>query len=92
VDPCEKLRTVDLLVLDDVGADNGSDFTRRELVTLYNARLATGRRTIWTSNLDLDRLAEFYRDDRLTSRIAGAAQIVLLESDDYRARGPKEVR
>lgn len=91
-DPVDLLHAVDLLVLDDVGADNGSDFTRRELQTIYTARLASGRRTIWTSNLDLDALAQFYGDDRISSRITGAARVVVLEADDYRARGPKEDR
>ena len=76
-----------ILVLDDVGAEKGSDYARRTLQTLYDMRRDVGRRTIWTSNLDLGQLSEFLADDRLSSRIAGAADVVWIGGDDIRARG-----
>ena len=47
-----KLSTAPLLVLDDLGAerDRASDFTRRTLIMVYEARCDKGLRTIWTSN------------------------------------------
>lgn len=73
-----------VLVLDDVGASQGTDFTRRMLQTLIDRRLDAGRRTIWTSNLSLDDLVEFLGDARLSSRIAGSAKVVALEGQDRR--------
>lgn len=64
-----------VVVLDDVaGAEKGSDFSRGKLVTLLDRRFNRGLSTIITSNLDLDRLSEFYDDNRIPSRIAGACK------------------
>jgi DNA replication protein DnaC len=73
-----------VLVLDDVGASQGTDFARRMLQTLCDRRLDAGLRTIWTSNLNLDELAEFLGDARLSSRIIGSAKVVLLDGKDQR--------
>ena len=80
----DSYRRVDVLRLDDVGADKGSEYARRTLQSLYEARLDRGRRTIWTSNLSLPQLAEFFDDERLSSRIAGNADVVHMEGTDRR--------
>lgn len=79
----------EVLCLDDVaGAENASDFSRRVMVTLYDQRLDRGLRTIWTSNLSLRALAQFYGDDRLPSRIAGACgEVIEIGGDDFRTSG-----
>lgn len=82
--------TVPVLALDDVGANQGTDFARRMLQTIYDARQDRGHRTIWTSNLTLDELGTFLGDDRLPSRIAGAAKLVELEGPDYRLKQAKK--
>src|SRR5581483_474523 len=86
----ERCRLVDPLVLDDVaGAEPGTDFSRRHLLTLYEERINAGRRTIWTSNLSLDGVAEFLGDDRLLSRIAGrAGDAIELVTTDFRLTPP----
>ncbi|MGE0447357.1 MAG: ATP-binding protein [Vicinamibacterales bacterium] len=81
-----------ILILDDVGVEKGSDYSRRTLQTLYDMRLDRGRRTIWTSNLDLEQLNAFLDDDRLTSRIAGAADVVWLDGEDRRLRPVRQAR
>ena len=77
-------RSVDVLGLDDVGADKGSDYARRTLQTLYEHRMDNGKRTIWTSNLTLAELEEFFGDERLSSRIAGNADVVNIGGVDMR--------
>lgn len=85
VDPIPAVRAADLLILDDVGSlEKTSDFTLRTLLALYNARLAAQRRTIWTSNKTIDQLAELWGDERITSRIAGAAEIIWVKAADFR--------
>jgi len=76
--------TVPVLGMDDLGADKGSDYGRRVLQTILDQRLDHGLRTVWTSNLSLDQLSEFYGDDRLASRIAGASVVVELAGADRR--------
>lgn len=75
---------VDVLGLDDVGADKGSDYGRRTLLTLYEHRMDQGKKTIWTSNLDLSQLEEFFGDERLSSRIAGNGDVVNINGQDMR--------
>lgn len=76
---------VPILVLDDIGANQGTDYARRMLLSIYDARVDKGHRTIWTSNLDLDELAEFLGEDkRLPSRIAGQCKTVELAGKDFR--------
>lgn len=78
--------SVSLLVLDDVGGEKGSDYTRRTLLTIYDERGDRGLRTIWTSNLDLAQLSKFFEDDRLSSRIAGRSDVVRMDGDDWRVQ------
>lgn len=78
------LSEVPVLVLDDVGANAGTDFSRRMLQILVDARADRGNRTVWTSNLDTDELAEFLGDSRVSSRIVGSCRIVELGGPDQR--------
>jgi DNA replication protein DnaC len=79
-----------VLCLDDVGGQQGSDFARRMLVEIFDARAAARRRTVWTSNLNLDQLAEFFQDDRLTSRIVGRSKVVEMGGRDWRLRQQRQ--
>lgn len=90
IDPLLLARNVDVLILDDIGAmEKTSDYTLRTLLALYNNRLASQRRTIWTSNHTLDALGALLGDDRLPSRIAGAAELLWIAASDYRVDGPR---
>ncbi len=75
-----------LLVIDDLGAerDQATDFTRRTLLMMYEARHDRGKRTIFTSNKSLQELGDMQEDDRLSSRIAGRCDVVRLTSPDQR--------
>jgi DNA replication protein DnaC len=78
--------SVEVLVLDDLGAERNSDYSRSVLTCLLDERLAAGCSTIWTSNLDISRLSRFYADDRLPSRIVGACagHIFEFQGEDHR--------
>ena len=86
----EGLARCDLLVLDDLGSEKPTEWTRATLLRLIERRDEAGVATIYTSNLDLDQLAEFFgaargeRDDRIPSRIAGRSTVVELTATDYR--------
>lgn len=90
----DQVVAVPTLVLDDVGASQGTDFARRMLLSIYEGRQDRSHRTIWTSNLDLDELTEFLAEDkRLASRIAGTCKLVRLDvTQDYRVRAAKQRR
>lgn len=78
------LSEVPVLALDDVGANAGTDFSRRMLQILVDARADRANRTIWTSNLDPEELGEFLGDVRIPSRIVGSCRIVELGGPDQR--------
>jgi len=82
----QRLFTVSLLVVDDLAAerDMATDFTRRMSYLTYEARGDAGLRTIVTSNLGLDQLAQHQGDDRLTSRLAGRCDVASVEGEDQR--------
>ena len=82
----QRLIDVQVLVLDDIGAerDQATDYTRRTLLMLYEARHDAGKRTVFTSNKSVQEIGEQQDDDRLASRIAGRADVVKLTTPDQR--------
>jgi DNA replication protein DnaC len=89
-----KLLAAQVLVMDDLGAerDRASDFTRRTLLYVLEARGDNRLRTIWTSNKRLSELAEMQDDTRLVSRIAGRSRAAWINVPDQRLAGAREVR
>lgn len=73
----EALLKVDLLILDDIGAEHMKDWAEERLFVLLNER--QGRPMVLTSNLHPDELPA-----RLASRIAGNATAIWMPVSDYR--------
>jgi DNA replication protein DnaC len=87
----DRLATVDLLHLDDVGAENGTDWVLEQLYSIVNTRYEEGRSLVVTSNLDPDALAEQI-GHRTVSRLIEmcSVQIPLFGADrrrEYRPAG-----
>lgn len=82
----QRLFTVPLLVVDDIGAerDVATEFTRRLALLMYEARGDAGLVTVLTTNLTLERLATQQDDDRLSSRLAGRCDVVEITGGDQR--------
>ncbi len=75
------MRAADVLALDDLGSNRIGTWTRELLLPVIDDRWAHARPTIITSNLDdLDDAL----GDRITSRLADRAKVVVLEGDDLR--------
>lgn len=64
-----KYNAVHLLVLDDFGLSKPTDFVLQTLYLIINHRYDYLRKSIFTSNLSLEEVAEVFADDRITSRI-----------------------
>lgn len=81
-DQLADMRATDVLALDDLGSSRINEWTRELLLPVIDSRWSQGRPTIITSNLDDldDKLGE-----RITSRLAHGATVVVLEGDDRRA-------
>ena len=72
-----------LLLLDDLGAEKVSDWSRQVCYTLIDRRYREMQPTIITSNLGLNELAKTI-DERIASRIVEMGAVVKLEGKDYR--------
>ncbi len=80
-----RLFTCDFLILDDLGAEMTTKFTLTELFSIVNERITTGKKTIISSNLDIDDFGESY-GERVASRIIGTYMLFLIEGEDLRIK------
>jgi DNA replication protein DnaC len=58
----------ELLIIDDLGTEFNNSFTNAELFNIINERLITDKKTIISTNLSLEQLAQNY-SDRIMSRV-----------------------
>jgi DNA replication protein DnaC len=77
----DALRCVEVLMLDDIGAEYLTAWAAEQLFILVNARYLADRATILTSNDRPEALPE-----RVGSRIAEVARLIWLPISDYRRR------
>ncbi|WCK55402.1 ATP-binding protein [Aneurinibacillus sp. Ricciae_BoGa-3] len=80
----EMIEQVDCLVLDDIGAENGTDWTESKVFELVEGRL--GKDTVYTTNLGGVQL-EKQIGERNMSRLSQDTQWIQVLGDDYRRRG-----
>jgi DNA replication protein DnaC len=76
----DSIRQVEVLILDDLGAHNYTEWTCNKLYSLLNYRLNHQLPVIITSNLSLEEL-EVYLGERTTSRIVQMCHIYRLTVD-----------
>ncbi|MDO4488472.1 MAG: ATP-binding protein [Eubacteriales bacterium] len=81
----EKIEESDLLIIDDLGTENISDFSVSRMFNLISHRLSAGKSTIISSNKDLNEISEIY-GDRIASRIQGSFKIFRFFGVDLRLR------
>lgn len=90
----KNLLTVDLLVIDDLGTESMNSMKFSELFTLINTRLLNQSnkitKTIISTNLSLDNLAETY-GERIVSRFIGNYNICYFFGDDIRLQKAKHI-
>ncbi len=88
-DEYNSLFEVDLLIIDDLGAEGLNTSRFSELFTIINTRLLTQQskcsKTILSTNLSLEKMNEYY-DDRTMSRILGEFYICKFFGDDIRLK------
>jgi DNA replication protein DnaC len=77
----DRLTAVDLLHVDDVGAERTSDWVMEQLYSIVNARYEDERSVIITTNLERDDLAEQIRE-RTVSRLEEMCTLVPLYGED----------
>lgn len=84
----ERLTSVDLLHLDDLGAEKRTDWVLEQLYAIINERYETGRSILLTSNLDQVQLEEQI-GPRIVSRLSEMCEhrMVPLHGEDMRLAG-----
>jgi DNA replication protein DnaC len=83
----EQVRTIELLVLDDLGTQNATPWAAEKLYQLLNYRYNAGLPTVITTNQSIEGM-----DPRLSSRLRheGLVKMVPMYQPDYRARTDAE--
>lgn len=79
------LKRVDVLALDDIGAERATGWAQERLFELINHRYNERRTTILTTNLGPGEMAE-HLGDRVVSRIDGMAWILQIDGPNLRER------
>lgn len=79
----EKLAKIELLVIDDLGAEKMSDWVAETIYLLIDERYGNMRPTIITSNFDLEEL-EARVGDRVCSRIVAMCRLIRVNTKDFR--------
>ncbi len=85
VDMEELLIKCDLLIIDDLGAEQISDFSKTELFNLINRKLLKRNKMIISTNNGLEVLRTLY-SDRITSRLLGDFTLCKFYGEDLRIR------
>lgn len=81
----KKIKTKDILFIDDFGAEKISEWTVEASYRLINYRYEWMLPTFFSSNLSLGKLAENI-GDRFSSRIAEMCRLIELQGDDRRLK------
>ena len=86
----ESVMKAPLLVLDDVGAERGTEWAKDKLATIINFRYANSMPTIITTNLRFDVSTEesfvMKFDERTESRVYEMCRIIKVEGRDRRRK------
>ncbi len=79
----EKYEECDLLLIDDLGAECGSQYTAATFFNLLNTRLMHGKPTVINTNLNRAQLEKTY-GERVLSRLLGEFRVLLFTGSDVR--------
>ncbi|MCD8116566.1 MAG: ATP-binding protein [Oscillospiraceae bacterium] len=78
-----RLTGCDLLILDDLGTELVTEFSKSALYTLINARLLAGKKTVISTNLTPAQIERRYTP-QIVSRLEGEYQTLLFVGTDIR--------
>jgi DNA replication protein DnaC len=81
----DMLLNCDLLVLDDLGTEQITDFSSTELFNFLNKKLLMNKKMLISSNYALEKLSRTY-SERITSRLFGNFNLFKFYGDDIRIK------
>ena len=77
------LLNCDLLIIDDLGSEQITDFSKTELFTFLNKKLLKGSKMLVSTNCGLESLAHLY-SERISSRLLGEFTLCKFYGNDIR--------
>lgn len=77
------LSECDLLIIDDLGTEFVTSFSKSAVYTVFNSRISRGKPTIISTNFSLKELEQNYTD-RFVSRVTGYCRRLHFEGKDIR--------
>lgn len=86
-DLLEAIKTVPVLILDDIGTEKPSSWVNEMFYDIVNQRMLNNLITIYTSNC---KIGELQHDDRIKSRIAGTVLEIQCPEQDIRVKLAQE--
>lgn len=75
----------DLLIIDDLGSEQITDFSKTELFNLLNRKLLNRKKMLISTNHDLEELLKIY-SERISSRLLGDFTLCKFFGEDIRIR------
>jgi len=87
----ELLKTMEVVILDDLGAERNTDWVTERLYLVINARYNEMLPTIITSNLEMEELEKLPGWERIVSRLFEMCHLIRVDGPDYRKGGGKDV-
>lgn len=88
----ERLTAVDLLHIDDLGAENTTDWVLEQLYSIINTRYEDERAMIVTTNLKFEELMEQLGERTVSRLVAICGDPLLLYGDDKRREHPAAIQ
>lgn len=77
------LLNCDLLIIDDLGSEQITDFSKTELFTFLNKKLLKGSKMLVSTNCGLESLSQLY-SERISSRLLGEFTLCKFYGNDIR--------
>ncbi|MEC1744146.1 ATP-binding protein [Schinkia azotoformans] len=81
----DALKNVEVLIVDDLGVENVSDWVEETFTTILEYRLTNKKVCIFTSNLSIEELNNKYKQGRVSSRIEKMAFPVYMPDESIRS-------
>lgn len=86
----KKLSEIELLILDDLGAEKTTEWVAETFYLLIDERYGKMLPIIITSNLSLEEIEKRF-GDRICSRITEMCQVIKIDSEDARIKKNKQI-
>lgn len=86
IEMIDRYSSIDLLVMDDLGMEKITEWSLQCMFLIINRRYENMKKTIFTSNLNLEQLANKLGEDRISTRIQQMCKIVKMPNINHRER------